>query len=97
MGKLDELRNLIDAAFKSATDPDVVRALGVQLNLVNEAVAEEQDLLTKHDQLKKDYVSAVKSTVVPGAVNGQQHSQAMSTREIIAKAGLTDAIKNFED
>lgn len=97
MGKLDELKNIIDAAFKSATEPDAVKALSAQLNLVNEAMAEEQDLLNKHDKLKKDYVSAIKSTVVPGMVNGPQHSREMSTREIIAKAGLTDAIKNYQD
>ena len=97
MGKLDELKNLIDAAFKSATEPDAVKTLGVQLNLVNEALAEEQELLTKHDKLKKDYVSAIKSTVVPGMVNGPSHSQSMSTRDIIAKAGLTDVIKNYQE
>ena len=97
MGKLDELKSMIDAAFKSATEPDAVRTLGAQLNLVNEAMAEEQELLNKHDKLKKDYVSAIKSTVVPGMVNGPQHSQSMSTRDIIAKAGLTDVIKNYQD
>ena len=97
MGKLDELKNLIDAAFKSATEPDAVKALSAQLNLVNEAVAEEQELLTKHDKLKKDYVNAIKSTVVPGMVNGPLHSQEMSTREIIEKAGLTDVIKNYQE
>ena len=97
MGKLDELKSLIDAAFKSATEPDAVRTLSAQLNLVNEAMAEEQDLLIKHDKLKKDYVSAIKSTVVPGAVDGQQHSRPMTTSEIIAKAGLTGAIKNYQE
>jgi len=91
MGKLAELEKIIAEDFERATEPEQVKRLALQKQLLDEAKKEEADLLTSHQKLKDDYVKSVKSEVVSTKSSDQPKKRSM--KEIVKSAGLDKKIK----
>ena len=94
MGKLDDIKKLVSDLFDQVQDPEVVKPLASVRNLIDEAQAEESELLVKHNQLKSDYVKAIKTQVVSERpeVDASPRKEK-SPEQILRETGLDKKIK----
>lgn len=96
MSKLDELNKIIEDLFVKATEPDTIKSLAKQKELVKEAMAEDQALQEKHAKLKNDYVEAVKSTVVTNVAKDNKQPAQRSMQQIVSDLKLGDVFKHVQ-
>lgn len=95
MSKLEELKNMIAEDFNAATDPDRVKRLVTVQRLIEDTEKETNELLTKHNQLKEEYVKAIKSQVVTNKSPEPKDTKPKTTMDIAIDLGL-DKKLNFK-
>lgn len=94
MGKLDDIKKLVSELFDKVQDPEVVKPLASVRNLIDEAQAEESEFLVKHNQLKSDYVKAIKTQVVSESPEvDPPPRKEKSPEQILRETGLDKKIK----
>ena len=94
MGKLDDIKKLVSELFDRVQDPEVVKPLASVRNLIDEAQAEESEFLVKHNQLKSDYVKAIKTQVVSDSPEvDPPPRKEKSPEQILRETGLDKKIK----
>jgi hypothetical protein len=94
MGKLDDIKKLVSELFDRVQDPEVVKPLASVRNLIDEAQAEESEFLVKHNQLKSDYVKAIKTQVVSESPEvDPPPRKEKSPEQILRETGLDKKIK----
>lgn len=92
MSYLKELMEQTEKDFEAAIDPEQIKSLASTKEKLQKIELEQQEFLKAHNQLKDDYVLAVKNSVYKDKESNETPTER-SPRQILKDLGLEKEVR----